>query len=86
MNLHLSEVVSEVAEALANDCADTKEVISTEDLIARMYELNEKKRGWNEFSWWHGRETEDGRFRSCMKCVGKTEVADREYVEVCMLG
>ena len=52
MNLHLSEILSEVTEAVANCWEDSKEVISTEDMIARLHELNKRKKDWTEESWW----------------------------------
>ena len=44
MNIHLSEVVSEVAEAVANALPDTREVISTEDMLARFHRMKRRRR------------------------------------------
>ena len=68
LNLSLSEVISEVCEALVIHAEESKEVISTEDMIARIKELNERNKDWTEFGWWEGRESLDGGLVGCNKC------------------
>ena len=72
LNLHLSEIVSDILEPLAENLVDGVEVISTEDLLALVEELNLSMKGWNSLSWWAGWE-EDG-YVVCDKCEGDTEV------------
>ena len=35
MNMHLSEILSEILEPIADEAKNTCEVISTEDMVAR---------------------------------------------------
>ena len=49
LNLNLSELISEVCEAASMSFPDSKEVISTEDLVARIVNLNERKKEWTKF-------------------------------------
>ena len=72
LNLSLSKIVSEVCEALALHAEDSKEIISTEDMIARIKGLNERRKGWTRFSWWRGKETLDGRYEGCGTCEERT--------------
>ena len=46
MNLSLSEIISEVCEAVSSMFEGSKEVISTEDLVARIIKLNKKNEEW----------------------------------------
>ena len=76
MNIHLSEVISEVAEAVANAHPNTKEVISTEDMLARVHEMNERRKDWTEYSWWSMKGSKDGSLVSCGVCVGEEDGED----------
>ena len=46
MNIHISEVVSEVIEPLVETFVGGLEIISTEDMLAHIDELNEKNENW----------------------------------------
>ena len=59
MNLHLSEIVSELVEPLVARYEGGREVISTEDLLARVVEMNEANKGWSKWSWWEGQRWGD---------------------------
>ena len=82
MNLHLSEILSDILEPLVETLEYGDEVISTEDLLAQVKALNTKFRGWDKNSWWEG-VTEDN-FICCGKCEGDEEyVWDRNSPELC---
>ena len=57
LNLNLSELISEVCEAASLSFPDSKEVISTEDLIARIVGMNGRRSNWSKYSWWEGVKT-----------------------------
>ena len=71
MNIHLSEVISELIEPLVDRYVDGNEIISTEDLKARIEIINEKNRDWTKWSWWEGKKTECGKFICCTKCIAE---------------
>ena len=58
MNLHLSEVISDLVEPLVDMYVGGRESISTEDMIAKVVGLNEKNMGWSRWSWFEGLEYE----------------------------
>ena len=51
MNMHLSEILSDILEPIVGTLEGGEEVISTEDLLARIDELNMKFKGWYEGQW-----------------------------------
>ena len=65
MNLHLSEVVSDLVEPLVDKYVGGRENISTEDLIARVDSLNEDNTGWTRWTWWEGKT-----WGTCGTCAG----------------
>ena len=52
-------------EPLVDKYVDGNEIISTEDLKARV-----ENKDWTHWSWWEGKKTECGRYICCTKCVG----------------
>ena len=69
MNLHLSEVVSDLVEPLVDKYEGGRENISTEDLIARVVGLNDSNQDWHKWSWWKGQTW--GAYEACdNKCAG----------------
>ena len=68
MNIHISEVVSEMVEPMVDAYEDGNEVISTEEFKAKVEILNEKNKNWNKWQWWEGITSLDGRFECCIKC------------------
>ena len=68
MNVHISELNSEVIESVVTAYDGGVEVISTEDMIARLEELNERNKNWTSGSWWEN--CEDDEFIICGKCLG----------------
>ena len=69
MNLHLSEALSEMIEPLADISEGANEIISTEELKAKIEALNLKNEGWTKWRWRDGITTKNGRFLCCSKCV-----------------
>ena len=45
VNFYLSEIVSDILEPIADTIVGGEEVISTEDLLARVEEVNQRKVG-----------------------------------------
>ena len=78
MNLHLSEVVSDILEPLVGTIEEGVEVISGEDLLARVDRMNEKFERWAKHSWWEGKTS--GNYVACGTCGGKDGILD-ERVE-----
>ena len=70
MNIHLSETISEMIEPLVDKYVDGNEIISTEDLKARVEMINDENKDWTHWSWWEGKKTECGRYICCTKCGG----------------
>ena len=67
INLHLSEIVSDVLEPMVGRVTGGYEVISTEDTLARLEDVSESMRDWTPSSWWEGRVFEG--WTACSKCV-----------------
>ena len=72
MNLHLSEVLSDILEPLVGTIQEGVEVISTEDLLARVDSLNKDFTGWTSSSWWEGKEFLN--YIACGTCVGTEDI------------
>ena len=68
MNIHISEALSEILEPLVDAHSGGNEVISTEDVKARMELLNEKNEGWSKWDWWEGKTSNNGKWECCIKC------------------
>lgn len=84
MNIHLSEIVSDFCEPLADNIKGKAEVISTEDLKARLTSLNQKNENWNLRSWWVGKECQNGMFKACGMCEEVGEfIFDERSPELC---
>ena len=82
MNIHLSEVISDLVEPLVDKYVGGRENISTEDLIARVVSLNEDNTGWTRWSWWEGKTW--GNFIACGTCAGNWgNNYDKEVPELC---
>ena len=82
MNLHLSEIISETLEPVVDSYRGGFEVISTEDLIAKLSELNRSLEGWEKNKWWEG--VIEGRYMTCYKCEGSEKyIFDENKPELC---
>ena len=82
MNMHLSEIISDILEPIVETLTDGDEVISTEDLVANIEDTNEENEGWNRNRWW-GNITED-MYEVCTDCEGSEDyVYDRNNPELC---
>ena len=83
INLHLSEIVSDILDPVVANYRGGKEVISTEDMVARVEILNIEKQGWSKFTFWGGLTT--GVYRSCSDCHGNEEyILDEDNLEYCL--
>ena len=82
MNLYLSEIVSDLVEPLVDRYKGGKENISSEDLIARLVQLNSSNKEWTSWSWWEGATCED--YVGCGHCQGVWDLEfSREEPELC---
>ena len=82
INRHISEVVSDILDPIVEGVVGGCEVISTEDLLARVEILNEKMKGWHEGQYWAGMKHEE--FVACTVCMGSDDtVWDRGTPELC---
>ena len=85
MNLHLSEVLSDLVEPLVDKYQGGRECISTEDMIAKFVNLNETNCGWTRWSWYEGLRYED--YMGCGTCSGEwTRIMDETDPELCQCG
>ena len=66
MNLHISEVVSDIIEPMVGRVEGGKEVISTEDTLASFEDINIRMVGWTNTSWWEGQVVDS--VVACGKC------------------
>ena len=71
LGLHLSEIISDVVEPMVGLMKRGREVISTEDLLAKIEKLNKSMSDWTPLSWWEGKARNG--YISCGTCVGKTD-------------
>ena len=76
LNLHLSEIISDLVEPLVDMYPGGRENISTEDMISRFEALNEDNSGWTNWSWWEGQIW--GEYVACGKCVGNWDMVYEE--------
>ena len=67
--MHLSELVSDILDPIVNNYDGGKEIISTEDGIARIEGMNMDNQGWSDRSYWGGMETSE--YMACDTCRGE---------------
>ena len=72
LNMNLSEIVSDVIEPLVGTMEGGFEVISTEDMLARIEWVNYHMRGWKPASAWEG--VREGKIVACSTCPGTDEM------------
>ena len=87
INMHISEVVSEILDPVVELLEGGKEVISTEDLLGKIEILNEILKGWSEGSYWAGMREDD--MVACIVCIGEDKnvyTADNPELCGCELG
>ena len=51
INLHISEIVSDVLDPVVTNIKGGREVISTEDMVAHTEILNERNKGWSSIKY-----------------------------------
>ena len=56
MNLHMSELISDILEPIVETIPGGEEVISSEDLQANLEDLNKSNKDWNSNKWWESME------------------------------
>ena len=71
MNLHLSEVISEIIEPLVDAYEGGDEIVSTEDFKAWLEITNEGNTGWSKWKWWGNKITMCGKYVCCTKCISE---------------
>ena len=85
MNLYLSEIISDILEPIVETLAGGEEVISTEDLLARIDKLNMEMVKWSPYTWWEGKTVEN--YVACGECGGNDETNwDMSTPELCDCG
>ena len=85
MNLHLSEIVSEVLDPVIENYEGGCETICTEDLAANLDILNEGNLGWNKETYWNGKQEDC--YVACGNCPGNPELElDLCNPELCSCG
>ena len=68
INLHISEIVSEILDPVVELVMNGREVISTEDLLGKIEILNELMSDWTPGRYWAGMKEDD--MVACRTCVG----------------
>ena len=82
INLHISEIVSDILDPIVASYRGGKEIISTEDMVARLEIKNESNRGWSPTSYWGGKKFDE--YAACEVCDGDDEYEwDEEHPELC---
>ena len=82
INLHISEIVSDILDPVVATYQGGHEVISTEDMVARAEVLNSENENWTKYKFWEGLSTME--YRACQVCHGEESyVLDEEFPEYC---
>ena len=68
INLHISEIVSDLLDPVVTTYEGGREIISTEDMVARIEIKNDENTGWSRSSYWRGMRFEE--YRACEVCIG----------------
>ena len=77
--------MSDILDPVVGNYQGGREIISTEDLLARVEILNDKHSGWTIYSHWKGMI--EGEYHACEDCVGEiTYVWDEDSPELCQCG
>ena len=66
MNLHISEIVSDILEPMVGRVEGGQEIISTEDGLSTFEDINVEMEGWSSTSWWDGLQYKE--MVACGKC------------------
>ena len=69
--MHISEIVSDLLDPVVMLHEGGREVISTEDMLARLEILNNKNRTWTKTSYWKGMKEDE--FVACQTCSGRDD-------------
>ena len=82
INMHISEIVSDLLDPIVGEYDGGREIIATEDMVARTEVMNDEQEGWTKTKYWGGMFEEE--YRACTRCAGDDEyVWNEEYPELC---
>ena len=82
INMNISEIVSDLLDPVVMEYKGGKEVISTEDTVARMEILNDCNSGWTSTSYWGGMIEDE--YVACLVCGGESNYTwDEDTPELC---
>ena len=82
LNLHISEIVSDILDPVVATYQGGHEVISTEDMVARGEIINSENSDWSKYKFWEDMHSRD--YRACTVCHGDEEyVLDENNPEYC---
>ena len=85
MNLHLSEIISDLLEPVVERFDQGCEVISTEEMIAKVLKMDRSLVDWSSKTWWEQIKTVDGKYIACGSCMGSPDYEyDEDNPELCM--
>ena len=83
INLHISEIVSDLLHPVVTTYKGEKEIISTEDIVVKIEIKNIDNTGWSRSSYW--RDMVVGEYRACDVCSGEEGyVWAEESLELCL--
>ena len=71
INMHISEIVSDLLDPVVMLYEGGREIISTEDLLARLEILNYMNRAWTKTSYWMGMKEDE--YVACQACSGRDD-------------
>ena len=82
INMHLSEIISDILDPVVATYEGGKEIISTEDMVARVVRLNASNEGWTRDNFWKNMKTRV--YKSCDECTGEDDYTwDDDNPETC---
>ena len=71
INLHISEIVSDILDPVVGCYRGGKEIISTEDMVAKVEIMNDGNGTWHKYSYWRG--VAMGEYVACTVCMGEED-------------
>ena len=83
INLHISEIVSDILDPVVGCYRGGREIISTEDMVAKVEILNDGNNAWHRYAYWRGMVMEE--YVACTVCLGEDDyVWSEESPELCV--
>ena len=71
--MYISEVLSNVVEPVVDCFEGGLEIISQEEMLAKIDAMNKRNEDWTPCCWWEGVEDDD--FVACGVCPGEEKIA-----------